>query len=165
MRPIAAEAREVHGITDEEVRDKPTIDQVLPAFLSFLGDGSVRFAHNASFDVGFLSTEMTRKGIPFPDLPVIDSIPIARALRPQARNYKLESLGRELDIAEREEHRALADSFLLKDVLLKLIARSRNSCSLVDLIAAQRPIRFAEAGVYTIDPPAGFEKLGDEPAT
>lgn len=157
---IPAEARAVHGITDAEVRGKPTIAEVLPGFMEFLSDGSVPLAHNASFDVGFLSTAMTRSCIPIPDLPVVDSIPIVRILSPQAKNFKLETLARELGIAEREEHRALADSLLLKDVFLEFIRRSKESFSLLDLLAMRQPLRFADAGVYTIDPPVGFEKLG-----
>src|SRR5664279_3363886 len=41
------------GITDAMLIAAPRIEQVLPAFLEFLGD-AVLVAHNAPFDVGFL---------------------------------------------------------------------------------------------------------------
>ncbi|MBO5387748.1 MAG: 3'-5' exonuclease, partial [Lachnospiraceae bacterium] len=38
MRPIPYGATAVNGITDEMVKDEPTIKQVLPEFISFIGD-------------------------------------------------------------------------------------------------------------------------------
>lgn len=52
-RPIPFEITNLTSITDEMVMDSPTIDVILPQFLSFVGDG-VLVAHNAGFDVGFI---------------------------------------------------------------------------------------------------------------
>ena len=50
---------QVHGITDAMMRGKPTISEVLPLFLAFLGDtDTILLAHNASFDLGFLGFAM-----------------------------------------------------------------------------------------------------------
>ena len=54
--PIPPETIRVHGITDAMVRGMPTVSEVLPAFLGFLGGpDTVLMAHNASFDIGFLT--------------------------------------------------------------------------------------------------------------
>ena len=53
---ISPDATAVNGITDEMVAGCPLIDQALPQFVDFLAD-FVSIAHNAPFDVGFLSYE------------------------------------------------------------------------------------------------------------
>ena len=55
-RAIPWEAKQIHKIRDEDVASAPTIDQVLPRFLTF-ADHSVLVAHNAEFDMGFLQME------------------------------------------------------------------------------------------------------------
>lgn len=52
---ISAGAAAVNGITGEMVAGQPTIEEVLPCFIDFIGDGPVvMMAHNAGFDMGFL---------------------------------------------------------------------------------------------------------------
>ena len=40
-------------LTNDLIKDKPTIEEILPRFMEFVGD-SVLVAHNADFDIGFL---------------------------------------------------------------------------------------------------------------
>jgi DNA polymerase III subunit epsilon len=51
------------GITNSMVSAAPSIESVLPAFLEFAA-GSVLVAHNAPFDVGFLSWFAARQDLP-----------------------------------------------------------------------------------------------------
>ncbi len=59
--PIPEEARAVHGISDDDVKDKPffagTVDEIASAL-----SGTVPLAYNALFDQGFIHTEMERSG-------------------------------------------------------------------------------------------------------
>ncbi len=63
---IEAEATAVHGITNEQLKDKPRFDEVVEELIEFLGDARL-IIHNADFDVGFLNAEFVRIG--FPTLP------------------------------------------------------------------------------------------------
>ena len=57
--PISPGASAVNGITDDMVLGKATIEEILPRFNSFLGR-NIPVAHNAPFDVGFLSYDISR---------------------------------------------------------------------------------------------------------
>jgi len=73
--PIPDDATRIHGITDAMVRGMPTVAETLPIFLGFLGGPeTVLLAHNASFDLGFLSFALAKLGMPFPPNPVVDTL-------------------------------------------------------------------------------------------
>ena len=57
MRLIDDEATQVHGITNEDLNDKPLFEEIAEEFLEFV-DGSTLVIHNAQFDVGFLDNEL-----------------------------------------------------------------------------------------------------------
>lgn len=61
QRPISAGARRVNGITAAMVADQPTFAEIWPDVLPLLED-AVIVAHNAPFDLGFLSAELERTG-------------------------------------------------------------------------------------------------------
>jgi len=52
--PIPEEAKMIHKITDEMLKDKPVFSlDICNKLLAFIGN-SILVAHNASFDLGFL---------------------------------------------------------------------------------------------------------------
>ena len=90
----------IHGITDEMVRGQPPIEQVLPEFVEFLGfPDTILLAHNASFDVGFLTAAFSRCKAIFPEHPIIDTLTLSRRTLPRLRNHRLETVARHLRIA------------------------------------------------------------------
>lgn len=122
QRPIPWVAERVHGITDEMVRGQPTIDQVLPEFLEFLGaDDALLLAHNASFDLGFLSADLARVGLAAPRHAVLDTLTAARRRLPRLMNHRLATVAAFLQV-EGGKHRALADSLTVKDCFLRMLA-------------------------------------------
>ena len=56
-RPIPKEAFDVHGISDETVKDAPTFDAIVPELLEALA-GAIPLAYNAEFDRKQLSSEL-----------------------------------------------------------------------------------------------------------
>jgi hypothetical protein len=53
---IPPDVQQVHGVTDTIVRGKPTVEQIMPHFIDFLGEAdTILLAHNALFDLGFLA--------------------------------------------------------------------------------------------------------------
>ncbi len=122
-RPIPDAAIRVHGIHDADVADQPDAGVALQAFARF-AEGAVLLAHNAEFDVSFLSHEAVRHGVSLPPLPVLDTVEISRSLRSDLPNHKLETISKALDCAAPTYHRALADSQTLMRTFLKLIEDS-----------------------------------------
>lgn len=116
-RPIPNEVIAVHGITDELVVSAPPIEVVLQQFADFCGDKAILIAHNAPFDLSFVNWELTRTGISFPDYTVLDSVLVAREAFPDLSSYSLLSLARELELADRQEHRALDDARLVRQLI------------------------------------------------
>lgn len=121
-KPIPSQAMRVHGITDEMVATAPTLDKVLPSFFQFMGN-SIPVAHNAPFDIGFLSLHALRLGILPPDSPVLDSCMFSRRVFLDQPSHKLQSLVEALGIAESTFHRALADTKSCMEVFRAVVAK------------------------------------------
>jgi DNA polymerase-3 subunit epsilon len=124
QRLIEEEAIKVHGITNEELEDKPLFDEVVDEFLEFVQDSTL-VIHNASFDLGFLNNEIKLASSKNPLLEdicdVIDTLAVARNKFPGQRN-SLDALANRFDINDydRTFHGALLDANILADVFLNL---------------------------------------------
>ena len=92
-RPTPAEVVRLTHITDDMVASAPGIEEVLPAFLAFIG-GDAFVAHNASFDVGFLKYQCDRLGLRLPDSSA-DSLEVARRYWPGLSNYRLGTMAQD----------------------------------------------------------------------
>ena len=122
-REIDARATEIHGMTLDDLRDKPRFADIADALLDFCADAEV-IIHNAAFDIGFLDAELGRLGKgPFRTrcLGVIDTLALAKECYPGKRN-NLDILCERLMVpnAHRKVHGALLDAELLAEVYLGL---------------------------------------------
>jgi DNA polymerase III subunit epsilon len=123
-RAIDEGAREVTGIADEFLLDKPRFPDVVEEFLAFI-DGAELIIHNATFDVGFLDAELARAGEQYGRIkdrcPVLDTLVMARERYPGQRN-SLDALCKRLgvDNSARDLHGGLIDAQLLADVYLAM---------------------------------------------
>jgi DNA polymerase III epsilon subunit-like protein len=98
--PIPLEVQRVHGITDAMVRGKPTVDQILPRFIEFLGESdTILLAHNALYDLSFLAMALIRLGIACPPHDVFDTLEMARQLYPAWHSHSLEHVATHLQMA------------------------------------------------------------------
>ncbi|HEX7915099.1 DNA polymerase III subunit epsilon [Rudaea sp.] len=118
-------ATAVSGITDDFLVDKPLFADVAQEFLAFI-DGAEVIAHNASFDMGFLSAEFARLAQPVriaERVSVLDTLLLAREKYPGQKN-NLDALCKRLgvDNSHRDLHGALLDAQLLADVYLAMTA-------------------------------------------
>jgi DNA polymerase III subunit epsilon len=121
-REIDAAATQVHGLTAEDLADKPRFADVADEFLAFV-EGAELLIHNAPFDVGFLDAELAKLGRPgiAQSCSVTDTLALARELHPGKRN-SLDALCERygVDHSRRTLHGALLDTQLLAEVWLGL---------------------------------------------
>jgi DNA polymerase-3 subunit epsilon len=122
--PIPENIVSLTGITDAMVSQAPPIGAVLPGFLAF-ARGSVLTAHNAPFDVGFLTAACDNCRIPWPAFPVLDTAALARSVLDETEvpDCKLATLACFFGARTRPSHRALADARATADVLRGLLSR------------------------------------------
>lgn len=116
-RPIPYEIEQLTSINDDMVISAPTIDVILPQFLSFC-EGCVLVAHNASFDVGFIRKNAERLGIET-DFTVIDTVGLSRILLPELNRHKLNIVAKALGISLENHHRAVDDAGATAEIFLK----------------------------------------------
>ncbi|UVY83114.1 DEDD exonuclease domain-containing protein [Brachybacterium sp. NBEC-018] len=140
QRPIPAYVAALTGISDATVRDAPVIATVLPMFLDFVGDAAL-VAHNARFDVGFLTAHAARLELTWPRPTVLDTLALARTVfrRDEVRDHKLGTLAAHVGASVTPDHRALSDARATVDVLHAIIARLGPAAgTLEDLGSAHR---------------------------
>ena len=161
-REIDQGAIEVHGISNEFLQDKPFFADIYQTLLEYL-NGAELVIHNATFDIGFLDSELAKISASTPAMNEIcsvhDTLLQARKMFPGQRN-DLDSLCRryEIDNSHRELHGALLDAEILADVYL-LMTGGQTALSL-DASAAgneqigqlEDAINFAELSLPLVKP-------------
>jgi len=124
QREIDEGAQEVHGLSREDLADKPLFAEVAESFLEYVADAEL-IIHNAPFDIGFLDNELRLIGSEKPSLQssamVMDTLILARQIHPGQRN-SLDALCKRygIDNSRRDLHGALLDSRLLAEVYLAM---------------------------------------------
>src|ERR1700684_3451371 len=131
-RPVPGPITELTGIDDRMLTGAPPVASVLPGLLAF-ARGSVLVAHNAPFDLRFLTAACTGTGLDWPGFEVLDTVRLARHLmaipqevpgrEPGAPGRKLATLATFFGTPVRPSHRALDDARATATVLGRLLAR------------------------------------------
>ncbi|MCC3376487.1 ATP-dependent DNA helicase DinG [Cohnella sp. REN36] len=123
-KPISEFIARLTGITDDDVREAPEIEDVLAEMVPLLQD-AVLVAHNASFDAQFLQAALDRSGyLPFSGR-IIDTVDLARIAFPTLPSYRLGALTQSLDIAHDRPHQADSDALATADVFARCLDRFR----------------------------------------
>jgi DNA polymerase III, epsilon subunit and related 3''-5'' exonucleases len=98
----------IHGLTAQDVADKPTFAELWPRIKPHL-DNKVVVAHNAVFDIGVLRSMLDEYGLAYPQFRYACTVEIARRVWTDVVNYKLSTLANRFAI-EFEHHNALHDA-------------------------------------------------------
>ena len=121
-RDVDHGAQEVHGLTNEFLKQQPTFGDISAEFINFLSDSTL-IIHNAPFDLAFINMELSNLNLAsIPPERVIDTLLLARKKFPGAQ-ASLDALCRRfsIDNRHRDLHGALVDAALLADVYIELI--------------------------------------------
>jgi len=119
---IPQESQAICHITDEMVKDAPTLEEMAQDFIDFCGDDSILIAHNNDkFDKPFLEAEFLRINLPFPKFTYFDTLKWARKYRNDLPRHSLQYLREVYNIDANQAHRALDDVIILYKVYLKMV--------------------------------------------
>ena len=122
---------ELTGIDDSMLAGAPTIEEVLPKFLEFVGD-RVLVAHNADFDTGFIRAECQRQGYTY-GFTSADTLILAQNLMPHLSKFKLDVVSNALSLPDFTHHRAADDAVTCGMIFarfLKMLREDHNIHSL-----------------------------------
>ena len=115
-------AQEVHGLSTEFLNDKPKFSEIADKFIEYISDSKI-IIHNASFDIGFINSELARCNMEeLNEDNIIDTLVLAKR-KFLGQSVSLDSLCKKynIDLTGREVHGALKDAKLLASVYLELI--------------------------------------------
>ena len=107
-QPVSEFIQNLTGISNEMLKDAPSIYVALPRFANFAGD-AILVGHNVTFDIAFIQQKAKiYKDMNFMN-PYIDTLSLTRNVYPNLKSYKLQDLIKEFDLKTFAAHRALAD--------------------------------------------------------
>ncbi|HEX2804172.1 MAG TPA: DNA polymerase III subunit epsilon [Sphingomicrobium sp.] len=132
-RPMPPGAEAVHGLSDVFLSDKPRFSEVADELLEFMDDAPL-VAHNASFDFGFLNSELGICGrTSICTSRMVDTLSLARSRHPGAK-HSLDALCARfgVDRSHRVKHGALLDAQLLAQVYIELTGGRQIGLGLVE---------------------------------
>ncbi len=129
-KPIPSKIVALTGITDDMVRDAPSQSEAVSDFLRF-AEGSVLVAHNAPFDTSFIRKACEDMGVEY-DFTSIDTVAISRAILPDIKNVKRDTVANYLKLGQFNHHRACDDAEILSRIFLNLCQRLRDDYQIFD---------------------------------
>ena len=124
---VSKEAENIHGFSNEFLKDFDLFDESLEEVLDFIKDSPL-IIHNASFDLGMLNSSFQRMNIEkINEDRAICTVTLARKMFPGSK-VNLNALCRKYGISleNRVKHDAVTDCYLLSQVYLELIGGKQN---------------------------------------
>ena len=137
--PIAHFATRIHGLTNKDVAGAPAFAEVADEVMALL-DGPTIVAHNAHVDVGVLS----RKLPGWKPADVLDTLRLAKRLKPEQVSYKLGSLVEAFSLAEGlpdglSPHRATYDALVAARLFMNLANASAHLPLTLEALRGEPP--------------------------
>jgi len=150
-RDIPFASRNIHYISDDQVKDKPNIYQLEKKISNFI-ENTILVGHNVDFDIGFIkkNAAKTSLAVTVKKIPSIDTILLAAGLYPSLESYELSFLCDHFRIKTFDQirHSALGDAIITARLFLFLLdtAKNRNNAhsigELINLCKQGRQIHY-----------------------
>lgn len=123
--PIPPEIVSLTGITNQDVFGAPSENKAVEQFLDFIGDRPL-VAHNAQFDVGFISRIAEKLGRVFEPV-FIDTLSMSQCLLPELKRHKLDTVSHALGLPDFNHHRASDDATVCGNIYLTLLQKVEDA--------------------------------------
>lgn len=129
---------EIHHITDDMIRGKPAMKEVVAEYLNFI-EGHIVIGHGIPFDLTLLDAEAKRagKGSSLMNQKYLDTLRMAR-LYGESPTNSLESLRKHFNIAAEGAHRAMNDVIVNIEVFKHLSRKFKTTEEILKRL--ERPI-------------------------
>ncbi len=121
---IPAEITQLTGIRDSDVQDAPDEKTAMERFMAFAGDRPL-IAHNAHFDIGFMTSAAKRQGLRFSPV-FLDTLALSQALLPELKKFKLDVVSNHLGLPKFNHHRASDDAMVVARIMEKFFPILRH---------------------------------------
>jgi DNA polymerase III epsilon subunit family exonuclease len=109
--------RQLHGITDDDVKDAPSPAEAAQKFVEWAGD-ALLVGHNVGFDIGFLESALGEDRR-IESGQYLDTLVLAKEAYPDV-DLKLADLARFFELEVEPNHRALPDAEATANLLIRL---------------------------------------------
>ena len=130
---LTASSIVLHGITPEDVRERPEIAAVLAGFSAFCS-ADILLGHFLEIDLEFLRAACSKAGLPPIANPALDTWPLYDWLSsrapddggpgfPRLQDPRLPAVAQALGVPCRDEHNALGDALITAQVFQRLLRR------------------------------------------
>jgi DNA polymerase-3 subunit epsilon len=120
-RPIPPESVEIHHIEDHMVADAPSMSEVYPQFVEYVGD-SILVAHNAAFDKKCLDMAAAETGLPQIDNPILDTLFLSYGIHEGTEGHSLDAIAERMGVTIEGRHTSLGDARATAHVFLGLLS-------------------------------------------
>ena len=116
-QPLQPKIVDLTGINDQMLAGQPDISEAMPKFLEYVGNRPL-CAHNADFDIGFVTAACEKLGLPFHPT-YVDTLILAQNLMPELGKYKLNIVADALSLPDFNHHRASDDAITCGYLLMR----------------------------------------------
>lgn len=153
--PIPKAASDIHGITDEMVKDKPTFAQISKSLLSLIGNCDIAGYHSNRFDIPFLDTNFHRVGLvwDWKGVNLIDVGNLFKIKEPRTLSAAVKFYCRK---EHSEAHSAEADITATHEVFIKQLQQYDDLPGNMKDLAL-----FSNYGIEIVDLAGKFRRGGD----
>lgn len=114
---------EIHGITEDMVKNEPRFNELWPEILPMLENKNV-VAHYAQFDMSVLRKTLDYYNIPYPNFSYICSWILSKKAFPNLLSYRLNDVAESINF-QFNHHNALDDAKACGAIVLKALENSK----------------------------------------
>ncbi len=154
-RKLSDKIIEVTGITDDMLIDKPSEEEVIRKFLSWVNNMPM-VAHNAKFDASFIEMAFQKYNLGQYKNTLIDTLELSRVLEPSWGRHSLSHLVKRYEIPFDEDHHhrgvydAEATALIFYKMIKKLVVKNIDTIMEINNLVSKEDLHKVGIGYHVI---------------